>query len=227
MLLALSGPPITNSTVVMWIAVAGLALFARRATRAMKQVPDGAQNLLEWMVDHAYGFLEGMMGRYLSDRTFWFFGTAFLFILAANWLSLIPGVGSIGWGAQTARGFVVRQPLFQTAHADVNITLAMALVFCGAWAVWAVRENGARGGSAWMLRILLGVVFFAAGCVGVASIPFRAYGNIFAAAPRIRWLVQIPFYLLELLVGLVQALAFTLLTAVFTLLVCRHQEAET
>jgi F-type H+-transporting ATPase subunit a len=227
MLLALSGTPITNSMVVMWIAAGGLALFARRATRAMKQVPDSAQNLLEWMVEHAYGFLEGMLGSDLSDRTFWFFSTAFLFILAANWLSLIPGVGSIGWGAQTARGFVVRQPLFQVAHADINMTLAMALVFCGAFAGWAVRKNGARGESGWMLRILLGVVFLVAGCVGIASIPFRPYANVFAAAPRMRWLVQIPFYLFELLVGLVQALAFTLLTAVFTLLECRHQEAET
>ena len=42
--------------------------------------------------------------------------------------------------------------------------------------------------------------------------------------PRIGWLVQIPFYFLELLVGLVQALVFMLLTAVFTLLICQHHE---
>jgi len=84
------------------------------------------------------------------------------------------------------------------------------------------------------------VVFFAAGCLEVVSIlfrpislSFRLYGNIFAgetmletmnSVPRIGWLVQVPFYLLELLVGLVQALVFMLLTAVFTLLICQHEE---
>jgi F-type H+-transporting ATPase subunit a len=42
--------------------------------------------------------------------------------------------------------------------------------------------------------------------------------------PHFGWLVQIPFYFLELLMGLVQALVFTLLTAVFTLLICQHEE---
>ena len=45
-----------------------------------------------------------------------------------------------------------------------------------------------------------------------------------AAMPTIGWLVQIPFYLLELLVGFVQAMVFMLLTAVFTLLICQHHD---
>ncbi len=92
------------------------------------------------------------------------------------------------------------------------------------------------------LRVLLTVVFIAAGCLEVISIlfrpislSFRLYGNVFAgesmletmaAIPRIGWLVQVPFYFLELLVGLVQALVFMLLTAVFTLLICQHHEGE-
>ena len=35
---------------------------------------------------------------HLVERTFWFFGTVFIFILAANWIGLFPGVGTIGWG---------------------------------------------------------------------------------------------------------------------------------
>ena len=45
-------------------------------------------------------------------------------------------------------------------------------------------------------------------------------------APGFNWLVPIPFYFLELLMGLVQALVFMLLTAVFTLLMCQHEEAS-
>ena len=246
------GFPVTNSMIVCWIAAAALIVFARIATRNMAQVPGGAQNFLEWLIEGLYGFLERILGAHLIDRTFWFFGTIFMFILAANWISLIPGVGTIGWGLQTDHGFVIDEPLFRGGNADVNQTLAMALVFFVCWAVWSVQEIGARGvlkelfgakgESTGPLRVLLVVVFFAAGCLEIVSIlfrpislGFRLYGNIFAgetmletmaAMPRIGWLVQIPFYFLELLVGLVQALVFTLLTAVFTLLMCQHHSPE-
>src|SRR5262245_28652349 len=99
------GFPITNSMVVTWLVAAGLIVFAQLATRNMKQVPEGPQNFLEWLVEGLYGFLEGLLGSPLAKQTFWFFGTVFIFILAANWVGLIPGVGSMGWGHQTAGGF--------------------------------------------------------------------------------------------------------------------------
>jgi len=246
------GFPVTNSMVVTWMVAAALILFAQAATRKMTQVPVGAQNLLEWLLDGLYEFLKGILGEHLVQRTFWFFATIFLFILAANWVGLVPGVGSIGWGHRIDGGFRVEEPLFRGANADVNMTLAMALVFFACWIIWGLQELGAagflkklfwpKGESAGALKILLAAVFFASGCLEVISIlfrpvslSFRLYGNIFAGetmletmarVPRIGWLVQIPFYFLELLVGLVQALVFTLLTAVFTLLMCRHQGDE-
>jgi F-type H+-transporting ATPase subunit a len=83
-------------------------------------------------------------------------------------------------------------------------------------------------------------VFF---CVGVlelvsilfrpVSLSFRLYGNVFAGETMLEAMsllvkvlapiIPIPFYFLELLVGFVQALVFTLLTAVFTLLICSHE----
>jgi F-type H+-transporting ATPase subunit a len=247
------GFPITNSMVVSWVVAAALIVFARRATRQMQQVPTGAQNLLEWLVEKLYGFLEGILGRPLVDRTFWFFATIFIFIVSANWFGLIPGVGSIGWGHRTAEGFVVTDPLLRGANADVNMTLAMALVFFAMWIVWGLQEAGPigfikelfapKGHSTGALRVLLVVVFFIVGCLEVVSIlfrpvslSFRLYGNIFAGEtmletmarmPHIGWLVQVPFYFLELLVGVVQALVFMLLTAVFTLLICQHHEEPT
>ncbi len=244
--------PITNSMLVSWIVALGLIAFAQLATRNMKQVPTGAQNFLEWLVEALYKFLAGIIGPHLAQRTFWFFATIFIFILSANWFGLIPGVGSIGWGHQTAHGFQIDQPLFRGANADVNMTLAMSLIFFVSWIVWAFREVGWRGflrelfapkgESDGLLRVLLVVVFFAAGCLEIVSIlfrpvslSFRLYGNIFAGenlleamsklVPGFGWLVPIPFYFLELVMGLVQALVFMLLTAVFTMLMCQH-EAE-
>jgi F-type H+-transporting ATPase subunit a len=246
------GFPITNSMVVTWIVTIVLILFARAATRKMSEVPGPAQNLMEWLVESLYGFLETIIGAHLVQRTFWFFGTVFIFILAANWISLLPGVGTIGWGHQTADGFRIEQPLFRGANADLNLTLAMSLVFFACWIVWAVREVGVKGivhelfapkgDTTGVLRIVMLIVFFAAGCLEIVSIlfrpvslSFRLYGNIFAGenmleamstmVPGLGWLLPIPFYFMELLVGLVQAVVFMLLTAVFTLLICQHQEA--
>jgi F-type H+-transporting ATPase subunit a len=244
------GFPVTNSMVVTWLVAIGLIVFAQVATRQMKQVPDGAQNLLEWLVESLYGFLEGLLGSRLARETFWFFGTVFIFILAANWVGLIPGVGSIGWGHYTAEGFRLEEPFFRGANADVNLTMAMALTFFACWIYWGLRAIGPggflkemfapKGSTTGALRVLMIVVFFAAGLLELVSIlfrpislSFRLYGNIFAGetmletmarVPYIAWLVQVPFYLLELLVGLVQALVFMLLTAVFTLLICQHHE---
>src|SRR6201987_5854325 len=248
----LRGFPITNSMVVTWIVALGLIIFAHFATRNMKPVPTGAQNFFEWLVQSLQTFLEGIIGRHLVDRTFWFFATIFIFILATNWGGLIPGVGTIGWGHQTAHGFKIDQPLFRGGNADVNMTMAMALVFFAAWIVWALQEVGPvgflkelfapKGESTGPLKWLLVVVFLGAGCIEIVSIlfrpislSFRLYGNVFAGenmleamaklVPSFGWLVQIPFYFLELLMGLVQALVFMLLTAVFTLLICQHEEA--
>ena len=139
------GFPITNSMLVTWIVAVGLIVFAQLATRTMSQVPGGAQNLLEWLVEGLYRLLESVIGAHLVQRTFWFFATVFIFILAANWISLIPGVGTIGWGHQTDHGFVIDQPLFRGAAADLNLTLAMALIFFALWIVWALQEVGVRG----------------------------------------------------------------------------------
>jgi F-type H+-transporting ATPase subunit a len=245
------GFPITNSMVVTWIVALGLIVFARLATRRMSAVPGGAQNLLEWLVEGLYSLLEGIIGSDLVKRTFWFFASSFIFILAANWVGLIPGVGTIGWGHHTDHGFVIEQPLLRGANADLNLTLAMALVFFACWIVWALQETGPRGmlkelfapkgETAGALRLLMIVVFFAAGLLEIVSIlfrpvslSFRLYGNIYAGetmlesmatlVPGLGWLLPIPFYFMELLVGLVQAMVFMLLTAVFTLLICQHHE---
>ena len=245
------GFPITNSMLVSWIVAVGLIVFAQVATRHMKPVPQGAQNFWEWLVEGLYTFLEGIIGSHLVERTFWFFATVFIFILSANWLGLIPGVGTIGWGHQGAHGFKIDQPLFRGANADVNLTLAMALVFFACWIIWAIREDGAvgflkelfapKGEADGLMKVVMVVVFFASGCLEIISIlfrpvslSFRLYGNVFAGenmleamstlVPKLGWLLPIPFYFLELLVGLVQALVFMLLTAVFTLLICQQGE---
>jgi len=246
------GLPITNSMLVTWIVALGLILFARFATRQLRPVPEGAQNFWEWLVESLYGFLEGILGGHLVRKTFWFFATIFVFILFSNWFGLLPGVGSIGWKVTLADGSTDWRPFFRGANADLNMTFAMAMVFFVLWTVWALQENGvggflahlfgAKGETSGALKLLMVGVFFMVGWLEVVSIlfrpvslSFRLFGNIYAGENMLEsmaalggaalgWLISIPFYFLEVLVGLVQALVFMLLTAVFTLLICQHEE---
>jgi F-type H+-transporting ATPase subunit a len=245
--------PITNSMVVTWVVALGLIIFAQIATRNIQEVPSGAQNFWEWLVESLHNFLEGIIGHKLVQKTFWFFASIFIFILFANWCGLIPGVGTVGYGVQGEHGFEVTKPIFRGANADLNMTLAMAMIFFLCWIVWALQANGIigflkhlfapKGNSKGALKVLLVVVFFAVGFLEIFSIlfrpvslSFRLYGNTFAGEnmleamstliPNLGWLLQIPFYFMELLVGVIQALVFMLLTAVFTMLIMPHDEGH-
>lgn len=249
----IGGFPITNSMLVTWLVALGLIVFAQLATRNIKQVPEGLQNFWEWLVEGLYNFLEGIIGHDLVKKTFWFFATIFIFILFCNWFGLIPGVGTVGWDVTMADGTHEFRPWLRGANADLNMTFAMSMIFFACWLVWALQANGpggfikhlfgAKGNTAGALKVLMVVVFFGVGILEVVSIlfrpislSFRLYGNIYAGenmlesmaaiVPTLNWLIPIPFYFLELLVGLVQALVFMLLTAVFTLLICSHDESH-
>jgi F-type H+-transporting ATPase subunit a len=246
---------VTNSMLVTWAVALLLILFARFATRDIKAVPEGAQNFWEWLVETLYEFLEGIIGPDLVKKTFWFFATIFILILASNWFGLIPGVGSVGWGTPDAHGHLhhIGTPLLRGANADLNMTFAMSMVFFACWTVWALQSNGPggfilhlfgpKGDTTGALKVLMIVVFIAVGVLEVISIvfrpvslSFRLYGNIFAGenmieamssmSPLLGWLIAIPFYFMEVLVGLVQALVFMLLTSAFTLLICTHDEGH-
>jgi F-type H+-transporting ATPase subunit a len=131
------------------------------------------------------------------------------------------------------------------------MTLAMAMVFFVCWTIWALQANGPggfllhifgpKGDTTGALKVLMIAVFVLVGVLEVVSIlfrpvslSFRLFGNVFAGenmlesmamlVPGLGWLIPIPFYFMELLVGMVQALVFMLLTAVFTLLICQHDE---
>ncbi len=246
---------VTNSMLVTWTVALGIIIFAQLATRKIKQVPTGAQNFWEWLVEGLYNFLESVIGPHLVKKTFWFFATLFIFILFLNWFGLIPGVGTIGWGHHdpVTNAFHVDRPLLRGANADLNLTFAMAVTFFVLWIFWAFQENGVggfiihlfgpKGDSKGILKVMMIVVFFMVGWLEIVSIlfrpislSFRLYGNVYAGenmleamahiVPALSWLIPIPFYFMELLVGVVQALVFMLLTAVFTLLIAHHEPAE-
>lgn len=237
----IEGLPVNNSMLMVWVAALLVILFSMAATRKMALIPAGIQNLAEWLVESLYDFLEGILGAHLVKRTFWFFGGVFILILFTNWIGLLPGVGTIRYGGA---------PVLRGGNADLNMTAALALIFTALWFYWALTENGIKGFLSHIfapkgdfkgfMKLIMIVIFFLVGLIEVFSIllrpvalSFRLFGNVYAGENMLetmmtlvpKWMAfapALPFYFLELLVGMIQALVFMLLTSVFLKLICDH-----
>lgn len=250
------GPlPVTNSMLVTWIVAIFVIVFAQIATRRMKDVPDGLQNFWELLVETLYNFLADIVGADLAKKTFWFFATIFIFILFTNWFGLIPGVGTIMVGTNDGMQPLLRggnadlNMTFAMSSIFMVLWLIWALQFNGIWG-FALHIFGPKGESSGFIKYMMIVIFFFVGFLELISIAFRPislsfrlYGNVFAGENLLEamskvvqnppWaravfsaLLPVPFYFLELLVGLVQAFVFMLLTTVFTALICTHEEGH-
>jgi F-type H+-transporting ATPase subunit a len=258
---------VTNSIFVALLVLAAILLFTRMATRRMETIPGTKQNLVEFVVEFVFNELEAIMGRKIAKQVFPLLATIFVFILVSNWSGLLPGVGTVGFGALSgpltidpAQHF---SPILRPPTADLNMNLGIAAVFMIVWLFVSVREVGvggflkhlfgAKGGMTGLMGLLMAVIFFVVGIIEVISILFRPvslslrlFGNVFAGETLLhtmaelgesmgwpnalafvgRVVLPIPFYFLELLVGLVQAIVFTLLCAVYVQLSTAHDEEE-
>lgn len=190
-------------------------------------------NLMEAVSEAVLGLIEQVThDRKKSLNFFPFLMTIFLFILINNWLGLLPGVGSIT--LLTEEG---RVPLFRGANADLNTTLALAVISVVMTQIYAARELGVvkhlkKYFSANPIMTFVGMLELVGELSKMVSFSFRLFGNIFAGEVLlavIAFLMPIvaplPFFGLELFVGFVQALVFTMLTLVFlTIATSDHSE---
>lgn len=248
--------PVSNSMLVSWIVTLVIVFMVRAAAGRVALVPAGMQNFLEFLIEGLYDMLAAILGKHLVHRTFWFFASIFLFILFSNWLSLVPLVGNLTVIPIGEGHGVHPVGLFRAANSDLNMPMALASIYGILWLYWAITENGVGGslkhifgapvGSEGVMKILLPLIFFCVGLIEVISIlfrqvslPLRLYGNIFAGETLLEtmthigtsmgpwgYILPLPFYFLEVLVALVQALVFMLLTSVFTTLMCQHEEGH-
>lgn len=190
---------LSNSILVAVIVTVGVLLFTRMATRRMELIPGQKQNFVEFLIEFLYGQVEGIVGKHVAPKAFPLLATMFIFIITANWFGLIPGVGTIGWGEKVAFASVkdVHVALLRPATADLNMTLALAVVFMVVWFWISVKELGVwgslvhifgpKGGLQGALKYMLMPIFFFVGIIEVISIVFRPaslslrlLGNIFA-----------------------------------------------
>lgn len=230
------GPvPITNSILTTWIVTAILIAFAIAATRKISAVPSGLQNIAEAIVE-AFGDLVTTVAAEKAKVFLPIVASFFFFILFGNYLGLIPGIGSIGF-FQDHNGKEVFVPLFRSINADLNTTLALALVSLGITHFLAIKYLGIwhylqKFFSLNPLFLFVGLLEIIAEITKIFSLSFRLFGNIFAgevllttATTRLyAFLIPVPFYFLEILVGFVQALIFAMLTLVFMVILTSKAE---
>ncbi|PLX28220.1 ATP synthase F0 subunit A [Candidatus Parcubacteria bacterium] len=226
---------VTNTMINAWIAIIiflVLGIFVRRAVRLR---PGKLQNTCEFFLEGVLGYFDQVTGdRKKTIKFLPVVGSIFFFILLSNWLGLLPGTGSISVG---------HNMLLRPANTDLNLTIVMALVAVIASHVYAFAAIGVfthlgkfvqignllksfkKGPIAVFTAVIeffVGIIEIISEVAKVVSLSLRLFGNIFAGevlisviSALVAALVPTPFMMLELLVGLIQATVFAMLTIVY------------
>ncbi|WP_438480766.1 F0F1 ATP synthase subunit A [Oleiharenicola lentus] len=235
---------ITNSMLTSWTISTLVVLLILWAVGKPKIFPTKSQAVFESILEALRELFEPIVGKKAFPAAFPLLVTLFIFILVHNWMGLLPGVGTFGWGHTDAAGhFHLTNPWIRPHNADFNGTIALALVSFGAWIILILKYAGPKlilwdlfGNKAeksetpgWLYPIL-SLVFIIVGLIEVFSIgirPFtlsvRLFGNVFGGENLLHGTsFFFVFYFMELLVGLIQATVFTLLSAVYLGLITNH-----
>lgn len=267
------GLPVTNALLTSWVVMALLGAFAYVATRKMSMRPSTIQLIAESIVGGLYDFFETISGKNIK-QFFPIIASFFIFILIANWVGLLPGVGTVGYfrtpheaakthaalpgeagvaqenadstgkspeGAHTETAEAAVQseaefvPLLRGATADLNTTIALAIIAVVAMQYYGFRNLGTHYFGRFInfkdpIHFGVGILEFVSDISKVVSFAFRLFGNIFAGevllavmAFLMPFIVPLPFLFMELFVGVVQALVFSMLTAAFFNVAVTHE----
>lgn len=220
--------PVTNTLLVTWATTLILVVISIAATRKMQLVPSGLQNFMEAVVEFGYNFTQDLAG----EKTKYFFPICMsflLFIVTANWLGLVPGFGTI-----TIHG----EPLLRSINSDLNTTLALALISAVTTHIFAIKFLGIKNYLAkWFtlnpIYLFVGLLELVSEFTKVVSLSFRLFGNIFAGeivlstiSNIFAFVLPLPFYFLEIIVGFVQAAVFMLLSLAFMVILAEKHNTE-
>ncbi len=232
------GPlPITNSLIATWIVGGALIIFALYLRFSLRLIPLKIQNLTEIIVEGFYQLVQKTLGP-RADYFFPLIFTFFIYITFLNWFGLIPGVGTIGiYKTIYEEGHLKETfvPLLRGGSADLNTTLALALISVILTQIWGFKTLGWRNhlqkyfNFKSFIRFFTGILELVSELARIISFAFRLFGNIFAGevllavvASLVPLFAPLPFLGLEIFVGVVQALVFSMLTAVFIKMATSH-----
>jgi F-type H+-transporting ATPase subunit a len=217
--------PVTNTILTAWVVIIVLVLAAYFGTRKMSVMPSGAQNVWELIIELWVGVAEQTMGRRRGRRFMPLVATAFLFILFSNWIGTLP-IGFLT--VENPDG--ERVAVFRSANSDLNVTAAMAILMIGIAEFFELRSLGLFGYLKGLLvpNPMRWLEIF----TRPLSLSFRLFGNIFAGEVLLLTMLSVAPYVmfiflgLELFVGLIQALIFSMLSLVFLSIATVHEDAH-
>ena len=228
------GFPVTNALLTSWIVVTVLIALALAVAKNIRLIPTGIQNVFEYVIEGFLGLMESVLGsRKNAEKYLPLVGTLFLFIVISNWLGIFPGVGSIGFFEGKAHGKFI--PLFRSAASDINMTLALATITVVLVNISAARALGVGAHISKYfsfkgpIEFFVGILEFISEFAKIISFSFRLFGNVFAGEVLLiitgflaPFGAPIPFLMLEIFVGFIQALVFAMLTIVFISIATAH-----
>jgi len=205
----ISGLDVTSETTTMWGIMLFLAIISYLATRNMKRIPSGIQNVMEFVVEGIIKLLSGIMGEERAKKYLPLLGSLFIFILISNYSGLLPGAG--------------HTPGLKAPTSNWSVTLGLATVVFLATQYYGVKERGLKYFKHFFEPI---VVMFPLNIieqfVRPLSLSLRLYGNVFGEEMVVAGLfalvpliVPLPMMLLGLLFGFIQAFVFTLLASIY------------
>ncbi len=246
----IQGFPITNSLLTSTIAVVFIFLLGLFFRANINSTSSKTVFFIRFVLLKLHETFEAILGS-LHEKAFPLIVSFFFFILLSNWLGLLPGVGSVVITpphkevvetevmhketpvSEHAEEDVKESeevhkiPLLRGATADLNMTLALAVI-----AFTAIQYYGFSAlGLAYLkkffnfsspINFFIGILELVSEFSKILSFGFRLFGNIFAGevligviAFLIPILATFPFLLMEIFVGFIQAIVFSMLTGVF------------
>ena len=224
--------PVTN-TVLMTAFVAVLIIVgAGLVKKRISLVPRGFQNVIEIVLEALLNLVDGVtQDRKQTKKFFPLIATIFIFVILSNWIELVPGLGTVGV-EQERHGETVLIPFIRSNSADLNVTLAIALISVSAAQFAGVTALGFRKylgkffvnpfKKPYFIGSFVGALEIISEFAKMISFSFRLFGNIFAGEVLLTvmlmlvpYFIPLPFLFLEIFVGFIQALVFAMLTLVF------------
>lgn len=201
---------VTGEVVVMWIILAVVALLSFFATRNLRERPGKFQNIIEMGVEYIDNFFSDIIGSKKARRYLYFLGSLFIFILFANYSGLFPGVGLTKYA--------------KAPTSSLSVTLGLGIVTFFFLMIASIRAKGFKGfvKRFWSPVIILPPLLILDEFIKPASLALRLFGNIFGEEMVTEQLYELlpigaPLIMmvLSLLFCAIQAIVFTMLTAIY------------
>ncbi len=231
--------PITNTFFITIIISLLIIITSFLLQRKINLIPKGFQNILEWILENLLELIDGVTKNREQTRKFFpVVATIFIFVILSNWIEIVPGLGTIGLKHfQEGKEGII--PFIRSNSADLNMTLALSLVvvilvqFIGITALGVKKYTGKFLVSPlkkpYFVGTFVGALEIISEFAKIISFSFRLFGNIFAgevlltvALTLVPYFLPLPFLLLEIFVGFIQALVFAMLALVFMKIATEH-----